>query len=195
MEETKDMFIAHIPARPVRPDVIGEVVFVEAWQRFMATDPAFWDDPEKTVLDGVLGCYRKEYSGQREATVCASLICWFGTNCGQGFLMACKRYGKQHTEHQLQDAYLAQWAIENSRKSGINRGIRTLEHCLSTAADNSPHEHLLCPAGPSAEDYECAECLVQWLGTGDGQKFLDYCEAEIDRRRNPIRFPFESAAA
>lgn len=183
--------ICHNPSTPVRPDVLGEVVFVEAWRRLMDAPLAFYAD-ESTRLDDILSQYRNR-PGQREATVCASLMCWFGTSCGQGFLHAAHCLSEKLGEHKREDAYLAAWTIENSRSTGSG-GVRTLEHCMATETAPSSVGLRRLPAELTADDYEVAECLARWLGSSDGQKFLAFCEADLKRRLTPIRFPFGEAA-
>ena len=185
--------LSHNPAMPVRNDVIGEVVFVEAWQRFMASPSPFYFEDEQTRLDGVLSQYGGR-AGQREATVCASVICWFGTNCGRAFLGEARKFREKCPNLQAEDAYLSAWSIENKRASCINSNMRTLEHCLSTTTVPASLGSRRIPAELSADDYECADCLARWLGSDDGQKFLGYCDAEIQRRLKPIEFPFDSKA-
>lgn len=194
MKQIELMPLLHEPSLPVRQDVIGEVVFVEAWQRLMDVPVEFPLDVDcDTMLDDVLSHY--PYSvGQREATVCASIICWLGTNCGLGFLHECKKLAEMFPSYRREHAYLAAWTIENSRSPGVNSGVRTLEHILSDTIGRTGVLGNLgrIPASPSADDYECAECLIKWLSTTKGQDFLKYCEMEIQLRyrQKQNKFPF-----
>lgn len=178
--QTELLPLSHNPARPVRSDVIGEVVFVEAWQRLMqtATFSIFMGD-DTSKLDEILMHHRIKPPDQRAATVCASLMRWFGTNCGGGFLYNAKHLASSGAFRSREDAYLAAWALDHSRLNWLNGGVRTLESCMSTAAPvNGRHP----PAELTADDYETAEHLVRWLGSNEGQRFIDLCEAEIAAR-------------
>ena len=184
--------LTHNPSMPVRQDIIGEVVFSEAWTRLMAIPPRFFMGDESTQLDACLGAYQRR-SGQREATLAASLVTWFGTNCGGSFLREARTLADRKAMT-MENSYLAAWVVQNARKVGLNHGIRTLEHCMGTEHFDPGFGFGLVrkPADLTADDYECAEHLVMWFGGHEGQKFLAYCEEEIARRSNPIKFPFEA---
>lgn len=185
--------LAHNPARPAR-DLLGEQVFLEAWQRFMATPIPFYLQDAESRLEDVLSHYPGKV-GQREATVCASLVTWLGTHCGNAFLLSCETLAKKHAFPVREEAYLAAWAVENKRRTGINSGVRALEGIMAT--ELVPGHFGLRPvrAALSADDYECAECIVAWLASGDGQKLLEYCEREIKRRQETTAFPFREHEA
>lgn len=180
--------LTHNPSRPVR-DLVSEQVFHEAWQRFMATPIPFYLQDADSRLDDVLSDYSAKV-GEREATLCASLITWLGTRCGAGFLDTCKRLAKTKHHACTEDAYLAAWALENRRKRSINSGTRTLEGIMATELTPGTFGMRPVRVALSALDYECAECLVAWLGSSDGQKLLAYCEKEITRRKAREPFPF-----
>lgn len=189
---TKNLIpLLHEPLVPPRDGIIGEHVYSTTWKRLMVIAPATWDD--STMLDVILTQYGSPV-GQREASVCASVICWLGTNCGSSFLNSCNKLVTENVFHDRADAYLAAWAIFNKRRKSINSGVRTIEHCLSTSSVSPRHEASgqMRPAlDLTADDYECIECLIQWLGGTEGQKFIAYCEIESKLQRDRPTFPFK----
>lgn len=167
------------PARPPRRDMVGEQVFAELWAQQMA-DTETGMQPPNGPLSSVLGPYPFDLD-QRCATVAASLVCWFGTNCGMAFLNTAKTAAAKSLTPG--DFYLQSWAVENSRKSGSNSGARTLEYCLKPDGGRDLPEL-------SGRDYEVAEHLIFWLGNEEGQDFLNRCEAEIEQRRPEANLTF-----
>lgn len=177
--QTKEMPVAHEPARPPRPSHDGEEAFAAAWKKLMAQPVEALYGDETPRLGEILWDYPHPV-GQREATVCASLICWLGTNCGLSFLQEARRLAAMIRSPEK--AYLSAWAIENFRVRHVNMGYRTLEHCLSPREEAGTFGYVK-PIELSAADYETAEHLARWLGSVDGQRFLTYCEAETEARR------------
>lgn len=167
----------HSPMRPARKGLVGENVFASEWAKLMA--PPNFDSPANQPLADVMGSYGYRLK-ERAATVAASVICWLGTNCGRCFLEKAARLGSVQTSRE--DGYLMAWAVENARQSFSGQGRRTLEACL--ISDEKP---TIVP-NLSAQDYECAEHLVMWLGSDDGQKFLQRCETEISRQNQAESF-------
>jgi len=170
------MQLIHDPVHPVRPEVLGEVVFVSQWQALMLeTPPRLSHDEDRTWLEVILRDMSVEVT-QRHATVAASLVRWFGTNCGLAFLQK----GKQAAEREpfipfYSMAWLKTWAEENHRIHGLNSGVRTLEHVLASAEDYDRGELRRIPK-LTVEDYEAAEHLCAWLGTVKGVEFVQRCE-------------------
>jgi hypothetical protein len=167
------------PMRPPRQDVVGEHVFADRWEKLMLdtqTDML----PPNGPLSGVLGAYPFDLD-QRCATVAASLVTWFGTNCGMAFLHKAKTQAeKSFTKG---DSYLQTWAVENARRSNSGSRARVLEFCLRPDADKELPEL-------SGRDYEIAEHLIFWLADDEGQDFLARCEAEIESRRPEANLTF-----
>lgn len=179
--------LLHEPAVPARKNEIGEVVFLEAWQRLMKCEPPFTRGLNTTMLDCILSEHPLN-AGQRAATVCASIITWLGTRCGMEFLAKGAALGNFISPRS--DAFLAAWAIQNKRCQWVNSGIKTIEHCLATIII-PPYRHCSPDDYPTADDYETAECLMRWLGDKDGERFINYCEHEIKLREKDNDFPFK----
>jgi hypothetical protein len=169
--------IQHDPIRPVRADVVGEVVMVERWQALMRHPvPLAWDHDEPAcLLYHILSCELTP----RAAAVAASFIRWTGTNCGRAFL----EKGMAMTLAHGEDGYLLAWSLENRRY----QGSRTIEHVLAG------EENLSAPAGvwgrglssaPQVDDKDCEaiESLCSWFGTRQGKEYLEGCEAKIQQR-------------
>lgn len=164
---------------PPRQGMVGEQVFAEFWEKLMGdtqTDML----PPNGQLSGVLGPYPFDLD-QRCATVAASLVTWFGTNCGMAFLHKAKVEAEKCLNKG--DSYLRTWAVENARKSQSGSGARVLEHCLKPAGERDIPEL-------SGRDYEVAEHLISWLADDEGKDFVDRCEAEIERRRPEANLEF-----
>ena len=83
------MTIIHEPSRPVRTDVIGEVVFMSAWQELTQTTVINENHDAvsflRDIIEPVVYTSRKDVT-QREAMVSASFIKWLGTGYGSCFL-------------------------------------------------------------------------------------------------------------
>lgn len=175
----------HTPLRPVR-DLVPEQVFAREWKALMGKYVDIEDDV--TMFDRVLRNYPFKAT-ERHSRVLASVVTWFGTNCGNSFLLEAERLRKETDAKFVRHPYLMQWALENVRESWSNGGVRTLEHCVATKFERSHFGlgYLMPPRGPtpSADDYEVVEHLMLWLGTRDGQDFLTLCarEAEVERLR------------
>jgi hypothetical protein len=172
--------LSHDPILPVRNDVIGEVVMVEKWQAHMAKVNPTWEydfDSHVCMLDIMLG-YEAD---QRSATVAASFIRWLGTNCGRAFLCEAARLRDSVAD----DCVLVAWARGNKRE----HGRRLIEHILKTSRNDLRLAHMLNVHGNVAmppvltiRDYEVIELIAEALGSDMGRRFLEDCEAEIQRR-------------
>ena len=120
----------HSPIRPVRQDVLGEVVFMAHWLELMARELPFdYDiDPPNEMLKVVLWDLCCELT-ERHAQVCASFIRWLGTNNGRCFLE--KADSMSIRMRSREEGYLCAWAIENHRRQSRDCGWRTIEAVLS----------------------------------------------------------------
>ncbi|MCZ8254480.1 MAG: hypothetical protein O9327_02210 [Polaromonas sp.] len=161
--------LKHESIRAPRQSNPRELVYATRWLKLMSTSPRA---ARMLFLDYLAPV------GQREASVVASVVTWFGTNIGQAFLEDAERRKtwvptRQGCSDTLlrSEAYLAAWATENRRQLGINQGWRTLEAIL-TPEDAQR-------AKPSADDYEVVEHLMFWLGQLEGQQFIAECQAEV----------------
>lgn len=165
--------LQHTPARPPRAGIRGENLFANRWAELMAGEEC-WNSG-RTPLECVLGSYGAVVR-QREATVAASIVCWLGTNMGRCLLDQARRLTAGGALWDG-DAYVAAWAVHNQRKRSVNGGARALELMLQTTVQDAAAR---LPRA-SADDYEVAEHVMRWLGTRDGQAFLNRCETELDR--------------
>lgn len=171
MQFELDFPLVHQPVNPPRENH-REEMYARTWAVWAtAHPPRAHDDLDATHFDWMFSDLLW-VPGQQEALVAASLMCWLGTNCGQGFLDDVRRLqaviGGQYA---AESAFSMQWALENQRRPSVNHGRRILEFCLT------PREKL--NAGEvealSGRDFEAAECVMTWLGTIDGQQFLYEC--------------------
>lgn len=161
--------IEHVPVRPVRT-TFPESVYLRLWQKLMAIEGM----PKKVYGDWPAPI------DQRAATVGASFVMWLGTNCGQGFIREADTLYEKRREAKLDysrwRAYLMRWAVENTRTSGINSGLRVIEHILTPkplredgGAANWP---AIIEANITIDDFDAIERVLAWLAEHDGQEFL-----------------------
>lgn len=170
--------LKHEPERPARPDVYGEGIFLEAWQRLMATFPKHGDGELNEMFCHVFSNIRGP-AKQRQATVAASFIVWLGTNCGREYLRQARlilAYMQVASDHSVRRggswSYSAAWANFDRRHCGINGGNRTIEAILSEVEVN---------------DVEIVDHLAAWLGSPEGYDFIEEAEAEIEETRKALQ--------
>lgn len=177
--------LTHKPMRPPRDGHIGEYVFAEKWEELMNRDDGEY--PSSINLHRILYPMPVKLD-QRHATVAASMICWLGTNVGLSFLRAAQRL----EDAGFRNSFVSAWAVENRRIYSVNNNVRTAEHLLAT----EDHYGTRWPWGDyaiirlpelSADDYEVLEHVAHWLGTDDGKRFCEECEAEIKIREDAVR--------
>jgi hypothetical protein len=179
--------LTHEPLRPAR-DLVAEQVFAAEWLRLMTTptdhDDADYDGPENGhQLSGILA-HHPRLLNDRQSRVAASIIVWFGTNCGNCFLLE----ARQLRDRGVRYPFVAQWAIDNTRFSWLNSGMKLIEHCCAT--ELNPHAYsfgrqMVCP-DLTVEDYETVEHVMVWLGNDEGRAFVAECERKI-MVRNEIK--------
>ena len=171
----------HAPVHPARKSVIGEGIFLAAWQSLIAIPP---DRGLQSDHGCSLECILQqlpEVLNQRHATVAASFVTWLGTNCGRGFLDLAERY-KKILPSSL-SAFSCAWAEFNRRSVGVSFGIRTIEAFLGplelvTGVRDTWEARKLLPELTVA-DYETVEAVVEWLSTQAGTHFLATCAKQI----------------
>ena len=179
-----DLFpLEHKPLRPARSNTIGECVFASMWEATMTPT-----EEEQREDDLPFARVMRDFEApveQRHATAVASVVCWLGSNCGRSMLERAERESQAGHWGQF-ESYLIAWTLENKRLQATNSGVRTIEHCMTPAADFLPRPHLWrrditqLPT-LTAFDLESIEHLMLWLSDGDGQAFLARCRAEIAR--------------
>lgn len=189
MQLELDFPLSHQPVNPPRENH-PEQTYAKTWAAWAMANPLrAHDAPNATHFDWMFSDLPWT-PGQREAFVAASLMCWLGTNCGQGFLDDVRRLqtaiGNQYSP---ESAFAMQWALENQRRPSVNHGRRILEFCLT------PRERLNAGEieAPSGRDFEAAECVMAWLGTIDGQQFLHACRNDCENKEKRERSARRSA--
>lgn len=173
--------LVHQPMWGPRKGHVGEAVFLACWQAWLTEETEM--EEFLTPADYRLACVMRNYPfplHQRQATVAASLMTWFGTNLGGAFLDSARRLINKGIAKA--EAYLMAWSVANKRLLYVNQGIRVLENCLapSDVASRMPANRIM---DLSILDNEAAECLMAWLGTDEGQGFLERAEACLDYYR------------
>lgn len=181
--EQEEAVFTHEPIRPVRQDVIGEVVFMAQWKALMDTHLNFeYDiDPPNQMLKKILW----EMPGQltdRHSQVSASMIRWLGTNNGRAFLEEADNMSILMRSREK--GYVAAWALNNQRQSSSCYGWRTIEAVLSPVALNDSKVEL---PTLSLRDAETVETLIGWLGTDKGEQFVVQCRKDIAKLQKAKR--------
>lgn len=166
-----------------RKGFLAENVFYDNWVQMLTQDRDM-SEPDNQRFADVLGSYGHEIN-ERVATVAATFISWLGTNVGFSYRDEARRLSK--VVPYKHDAYLMAWAVHNLRHSSVSAGRRQLEACLSNPALDK-HDHINRAPVLSSQDYEVVEHLVVWLGTDDGQDFLEKCENILRRKQHETDF-------
>lgn len=175
--------LSHKPLNGPRQDITHEVILTQAWSVLASracdtpSSPLELDEPRSVlvdVLDQLPGCV-----SQRDATVCATFICWLGSNRGRGFLMHADRLAAEYPMMGRDTAYGLAWMKENRRMRSIDMGCRILDLILY---NTDPQLESL--DGPEVRDTEVVEHLVYWLASAKGQRFLKTTKEETSYRRS-----------
>jgi hypothetical protein len=177
-------WLDHSPRRPYpRSDMIGEQVYVERWKALMVgpledtpVDCNELATAPNAQLYWILR-YHPQRLNQRQATVCASMICWFGTNIGSLFVESAVTLSNILTipSHK---AFRMAWAAENTRVVGIDGGRRRMEHIIYGP------DYIEAPDTVITHyDWETIDLLLAWCDTSGGKMFISSCLVEIARRQ------------
>jgi hypothetical protein len=169
--------LEHIPVQPPRPGTPGEAIYLELWREYLAANP------------NRLGHILRDVCGeptQRDATVCASFMVFMGCNGGRSL--------HQHAENLVSggfgimraEAYRFAWAKMNSRRSGVNNGIRTIEFMLAEhhpIKDGHVHHELIPDL--TMRDIDVVEAMVDWWGGIEAHEIRSIAEPmiEVENRR------------
>lgn len=187
--ENAHLILDHTPTLPARESVIGEGVFLSAWQQLMADSAqGYGEGPHPCLLHSILS-HLPDPVEQRHATVAASFVKWLGTNGGRDLLDRAERLkGSGFTPV---SAYCCAWATVNRRDPCISHGIRTIEGILGpielvTEINNYREIRKWLPE-LSVADYETVESIVTWLPSLDGAEFLRRCQAQIQKAHTARR--------
>ena len=177
----------HVGLRPTR-NMVGEVVFAREWKRLMETplEDDDYDDYRIGKFAFIVHMTDGECS-QHHASLAASFVTWLGTNCGGCFLLNAKRLAEEnHGRMSRANMFLAQWAIENRRRAGVNSGWRTIEHLLYTGGHDSFGNFTGDYKPATSTEYEVLDNVVYWLGTAEGTLFIEKCERLIRAREKGL---------
>jgi hypothetical protein len=170
-EESQLLPLVHNPIHPARTGTPGEGIYLQLWREYVAADEG--------RLAYILGCVTNE-PNQRDASVCASFMVYMGCNGGQGFTHSAEIHAKQIGHRS--DGFLAAWAIDNKRRSGINSGLRTIEFILA-------EQHPICAEGFNVgrvawdlvpditmRDIDVIEAMVVWWSDLHAEKIRKIAE-------------------
>lgn len=177
--------LSHKPIHGPRVDHVGENVYAFEWET-LNVSVRRKNDPPNVLLGSILYDMERRIT-QRHASVAASFITWLGTNCGQSIIL--KAHQLKCAELYGHQAFTAAWAIENTRRNGINGGIRYIESILA------PPDHfgqdlfskmwgLRRMPNLSIEDHETVEHVVAWLCTDRAGEFIRRCDHLIKMRQS-----------
>lgn len=174
-------WLQHTPLPPYpRAGCIGEMVYAEEWAKLMQEKDRYGLNAPNGKLASILSNHPTPLT-QRQATICATVVCWLGTNCGQSVILGARRLIEKAREHSG-PAFVMSWAIQNHRINGVNHSFSALEHLLA------PPDHygkdvflggrtLVRRPDLSVDDYEVVDHLMYWLGGAEG--FFLACETRI----------------
>lgn len=167
--------VLHIPLAPPRKGTPGEGIYLELWREWATKNPAEW----RQIFHECNHPIR-----QRAASVAASFMVFMGCNGGLCFTHQAKELADRGAFPYREAAFLAAWALENRRRTGVNSGLRTSEYML---AAKHPITHGI--AGSSVdwklvpcitqEDNDVLECMVVWWSTGPAEVMRSIAEPMI----------------
>lgn len=160
---------SHFPIQETKHASDEQLIFTMNWRRLMKESVVSLFEETKPKLFHILRDLSR-FPDDRDGRVCTSLAFYLGCNGGRSFRIDAKRLMSTGVFENQEHAYLAQWSIENTRYSWLNRGLRVLEHILGSG-------------DLEARDYETAEHFVRWLGSEEGQSYLALCEEQAKRQK------------
>lgn len=187
--QTSPFALDHVATLPPRASVVGEGVFLSAWQKLMADSAVGYDEgPHPCLLHDILA-HLQEPVEQRHATVAATFIKWLGTNGGRDLIDRSERL--KSSGMAPVHAYCSAWAILNRRDPCISHGIRTIEGILGpielvTQITNYREIYKWLPK-LTVSDYETVEAVVTWLASEEGVDFVGRCHEAIQKAHSDQR--------
>lgn len=175
--------IVNEPLMPPRRGHEGEQIFLEIWQRFAREVP---EDFESIFM------HTRRQWNQRAASVAASFAMWLGTMGGLCFTEKAKRL-MNNTGLGFDSAFIVAFALENTRTSWVNDGIRAIEFVMEEQGrpihgkgwavyvirENVPEVTI--------HDLDVIECMCRWLASPQGQTFLRTGNRRIEAAREEHR--------
>ena len=147
--------LSHMPSKSPRDPY--QQAFSEEWKEMLDAD-------DRVLGNEILVSLRDEIDEDVDV-LAADIARWWGSIVGLGFIDMGVEMSRTLTSRQ--DAFVAAWAVKNSRRAGMNQGARLLE---VIAGDwENPKQDL------TTKDYEVADLMAAWLGSGQGAKFIGRC--------------------
>lgn len=150
----------------------GEHAYLEEWHALVRT-PIPFDECEDEA-DEALGPLNRILIaipgplGDQESRWAAEFVKWLGTNVGMSVGVG---RGSRHNER-VRDEVLMRWAECNARRTWVNQGYRVSDY-LTSPEWNRPE---LCREAMALEVFEQ---LALWLGSTEGQEFIQRAEARF----------------
>lgn len=160
------------PATPPAPRT-RQQVYATSWNRLSRIN-------HTASLDANNGWWST--LGQREALVASRIAAWLGSDDGSSYLATAESL-VPHFRSKT-DAYVAAWAATNIRHAAIESGWRLLERLMIEQFVGTTPQRPNLAIG----DFEIAERMAAWLGSGEGQIFITRNETLTA----PTEFSFEN---
>lgn len=187
---TKEMFV---PCLTIYPSEWKRRIYLDNFLECMFDPNALEEYNEKTQYAGIYitnlfeQVYFKifNYTYIIDENVCrvvASFISYLGTNGGSQFFADTERF-KQIKNVPVEYVYELAWYYENMRKYGHSHNYRAIEYLLNPAEKHPGIGSIYFSSDayiPTVADYETIEYVCKWLGTFEGQKYLEKCKTEIE---------------
>lgn len=176
--------VVHLPLSPPRAGTPGEAIYLELWQEFATQRPREW----AYIFQDMRHTPR-----QRVASVACSFMTFMGCNGGAGFTYAAEQMAKDVGVMSRERAFIAAWAIDNTRHRGINHGLRTIEYML--ASEHPIETRFIGRRGVvekripvvTMEDEDAVECMVKWWASNQAACMREIAEpARISAQRRML---------
>jgi hypothetical protein len=174
MEQQYELLsLDHVPFQPPRKGTPGEGIFLSLWRDYLAADRNRLSAILRTV--GV--------PTQRDASICASFMTFMGCNGGHCFTLEALRLTEKLGGPYR--GFMAAWALENNRSTGVNHGLRSIEYML---AEQHPIDHGRFNSGSvnwglvpdvTMRDTDVVEAMVEWWSGGDAGIIREIAEPLI----------------
>lgn len=162
MEQQANLLpLEHIPFQPPREGTPGEGIYLQLWRDYLAADANRLRAILRTVGTPT----------QRDASICASFMTFMGCNGGHCFTLEALRLTEKLGGPYR--GFMAAWALENNRCTGVNHGLRSIEYML---AEKHPIDHGRFNSGSvnwglvpevTMRDIDVVEAMVEWWSGGE----------------------------
>lgn len=178
------MKLQHIPIRPPRASIPMEGIYLNLWRNFAEQRPDEW----KAIF-----CDCPANPRQRAASVAASFMVFMGCGGGRGFTTEADRLAATGACDGKETAYLAAWALENSRSRYINSGLRTIEYVLAsehpihTSGVKRGHTNWKAVPTVTMGDQDVIECMVRWWAGTTAHVIREHAATLLDAHNSNER--------